>query len=232
MALLFNEAFTHWVIISILLITGRIGFLNPNCWAQAASEAEAFRLGQFSKCWATAKLKMEVDSRSQAYKDPAKTSAHHSVSSVTYSIVLYLLTILWLNKKQLGHPWWLLADCSLVPWTLCFSFTLALVFIQSMKGQTLTAAAGPQFWLTCPVLFSVVLKRPHGARTEYLHFSKSPAFPFICLITQILLSLWPINHFWLKHFGKYDPLSQPLFLLVFRALLHVWHGNCFTQQQR
>lgn len=29
MALLFNEAFTHWVIISVLLITSRNGFLNP-----------------------------------------------------------------------------------------------------------------------------------------------------------------------------------------------------------
>lgn len=28
MALLFNEAFTHWVIISVLLITSRNGFLN------------------------------------------------------------------------------------------------------------------------------------------------------------------------------------------------------------
>lgn len=138
---------------------------------------------------------------------------------------------IWLNKKQLGHPWWLVADCYLVPWTLCFPFTLALVFIQSLKGQTLTDGAGPQFWPTCPVLFSVVLKRPHGARTEGLYFSKSLAFPFICLITHILLSLWPINHFSLKHFGKYHPVSQPLFLLVFRSLLHMWHGNCFTQQQ-
>lgn len=144
-----------------------------------------------------------------------------------------LLTILWLNKKQLGHPSWLLADCYLAPWTLlCFPFTLALVFTQSLESQTLIAGAGPQFWLTCPILFSVVLKKPHGARTELLYFSKSLAFRFICLITHILLSFWPTNHFWLKYFGKYDPLSQPLFLLlVFRALLHVWHGNCFTQQQ-
>lgn len=28
MALLFNEVFTHWVIVSVLLITGRNGFLN------------------------------------------------------------------------------------------------------------------------------------------------------------------------------------------------------------
>lgn len=29
MALLFNEAFTHWAIISILLVTSRNDFLNP-----------------------------------------------------------------------------------------------------------------------------------------------------------------------------------------------------------
>lgn len=151
MALLFNEAFTHWVIISILLITSRIGFLKPNCWAQVASEAEAsqsvLRLGQFGKGWAIAKLKIGIDFRSQACKDICTSQCQFLGRSVTYSIVLYLLTILWLNKKQLGHPWWLLADCYLVPWTLlCSTFTLALVFIQSLKGQTLNC------WYWAPVL--------------------------------------------------------------------------------
>lgn len=239
MALLFNEAFTHWVIISILLITSRIDSLNPNLLSTSGFWGSGFPLG--SQTWAIQQVLgyswvkdggwLWKPSMQRPSKDACTSQCQFLCSSVTYSIVLYLLTILWLNKKQLGHPWWLLADCYLVPWTvLCFPFTLALVFIQSQKGQTLSAGAGPQFWLPCPVLCSVE-KRPHDARTECLYCSKSLAFLFICLITQILLSLWPIHHFWLKHFGKYGPLSQPLFLLVFRSLLHIWHGNCFTQQQ-
>lgn len=137
------------------------------------------------------------------------------------------------TKKQLGRPSCLLADYYLSPWTLlCFLFTPALVFIQNVKSQTLTAGTGLQLWLICPILYSVVLRKSHSEGTELLCFSKSLAFPFFCLITLILLSFWPTNHFWLKQFGKCDPLSQlPLFLLVFRALLYIWHGNCFILQQ-
>lgn len=137
------------------------------------------------------------------------------------------------NKKQLGHPRWLLADCYLAPWTLpCFPFALALVFIQSMKSQTLTTGTGLQLWLPCPILYTVVLRKAHGEGTELLCFNKSLAFPFICLITRFFLSFWPTNHSWLKQLGKCDPLSQLLLLLlVFRALPYIWHGNCIILQQ-
>lgn len=121
------------------------------------------------------------------------------------------------DKKQLGHPPWLLADYYLALWTLlCFPFTVALVFIQSVRSQTLTAGARLQLWLTCPSPYSVVLRKSHGEGTELLCFSKNLVFPFIFLITHIILSFWPTNHSWLKQFGKCDPLSRlPLLLLVF-----------------
>ena len=81
----------------------------------------------------------------------------------------------------------------MAPWTLlCFPFTLALVFFQSMKSQTLTAGAGLQVWLTCPILYSVVLRKSHSEGTELLCFSKSLAFLFLCLITHILLTNKPL----------------------------------------
>lgn len=134
-----------------------------------------------------------------------------------------------INKKQQGHLSWLLSDHYLAPWTLlCFHFTLALVFIGSVKNQTLTTGTGHQLWLTCHILYSVVLINPPSERTELLCFSKSLAFPFMCLITHILLCFWPTNHSWLLQFGKCNLLS---WLLVFRALLYIWHGNCFILQQ-
>lgn len=116
--------------------------------------------------------------------------------------------------------------------TTVLSFDSGTCLHSEREEPDTNAGAGLQLWLTHPILYSVVLRKPHSEGTELLCFSKSLAFPFICLITHILLSFWPTNHSWLKQFGKCDPLSRlPLLLLVFRALLYLWHGNCFILQQ-
>lgn len=86
-----------------------------------------------------------------------------------------------------------------------------------MKGQTLTA-----------VLFSVVLKRPHGARTENLHFSNANVFSLDLSNYSYPLELMTNKPFWLKHFGRYDPITATVSSRIQGFATHLTWELLFT----
>lgn len=154
-------------------------------------------------------------------------SASRQLCGMSYGALIVYNRLI--NKKQQGHLWWLLFG---------LMDTVVLSFYSGTCLHSGHEEPENNYWRWAPVLshlpyliLSGTQKTP-GEGTELICFSKSPAFPFMCLITHILLRLWPTNHSWLLQFGKCDPLSWLLlFLLVFRALLYIWYGNCFILQQ-
>ena len=111
-------------IISVLLIGSKNSFLNSRTakkkWLLKQNICSLYSdLGKFSKCPATALLRMWVDFISMwgSRKNICLSQCQLLSSPMTHSISLRLFT------KPVEHPQWLLADYCLASWVLlCFPF--------------------------------------------------------------------------------------------------------------